>query len=107
MEEEEDDEGVAEDEPGGGYLKRSAGFGLCGLNILRGSTVGLSQSSVGAGLLRKSSSSEIPLLRSIAQVAGPWKRWICMLYFLMPWMILPRFSDTCIDLSSDRKQPSN
>ena len=56
LEEEEEDA----DEVGGiGYLKRlpASGLGLAGLNILRGSIVGLSQSSVGAGLLMKSSSS--------------------------------------------------
>jgi len=51
-------EAADEDVGGVGYLKRSEGFGLCGLNILKGSTVGLSQSSeVGPGLLMKSSSS--------------------------------------------------
>lgn len=47
-----------DDVGGAGYLKPPAGFGLWGLNILRGSTVGLSQSSeAGPGLLMKSSSS--------------------------------------------------
>ena len=51
---------VEADVGGAGYLKRpevlsdAAGSGLCGLNILRGSTVGLSAST---GLLIKSSSS--------------------------------------------------
>lgn len=47
-------------EGGVGYLYRFEALspaGLCGLNILRGSTVGLSQSSAGAGRLMKSSSS--------------------------------------------------
>jgi hypothetical protein len=50
----EDDE-----DDGGGYLGRFEALspeGLCGLNILKGSTVGLSHSS-GAGRLMKSSSS--------------------------------------------------
>ena len=48
-----------EDEVGGaGYWKRlPVGLGLAGLNILRGSTVGLSPSLEGPGLLMKSSSS--------------------------------------------------
>jgi hypothetical protein len=48
-----------DDEVGGaGYWKRLwVGLGLAGLKILRGSTVGLSQSSAGPGLLMKSSSS--------------------------------------------------
>lgn len=53
---------AVEDEDGGaGYRGRVEALspgGLCGLNILSGSTVGLSQSSAaGAGRLKKSSSS--------------------------------------------------
>lgn len=53
---------AGEDEDGGaGYLGRfetlSLPMGLCGLNILSGPTVGLSQSSAGRGRLIKSSSS--------------------------------------------------
>jgi len=59
---EEDEDEAADDEGGAGYLKReslpASGFGLRGLKILRGSTVGLSHSSAeGPGLLIKSSSS--------------------------------------------------
>ena len=74
----EEADGVPEVDPGGGgYLKRSEGLGLWGLNILKGSTVGLSPSSVREGLLRKSSSSEIPLLRSIRRGEGRAKgRWV-------------------------------
>jgi hypothetical protein len=57
----EEDAPAGDDEEGGaGYLGRLeflSPAGLCGLNILSGSTVGLSQSSAGRGRLMKSSSS--------------------------------------------------
>jgi hypothetical protein len=58
--EDEADPAGEDDDGGAGYRGRFevlSPAGLCGLNILRGSTVGLSQSSAGRGRLMKSSSS--------------------------------------------------
>jgi hypothetical protein len=74
---------AGEDEDGGaGYLGRfetlSLPTGLCGLNILNGSTVGLSQSSAGRGRLIKSSSSGTSRDRE-PMVGGRW---------VLPWLWL-------------------
>ena len=71
---EEADPAGEDDDGGAGYLGRFevlSPAGLSGLNILSGSTVGLSQSSAGRGRLMKSSSSGTSRDRE-PMVVGEW-----------------------------------